>query len=101
MMYNPIEQEVLENCVFIGGRAVHRDRKTLKKSDAPVSSKPQPQEKKIVPTPEESYEVVEVYCIHDVKHDGKKCDIEQNMNLCASCPYRKSSTIRIPIPKEK
>lgn len=57
---------------------------------------------------EEHYENREVYCIHQntkittttipsVNESIIVCDIGQDMDMCGSCPYRKSRVVRIKV----
>ena len=57
---------------------------------------------------EEHYENREVYCIHQnvkitmttIPNDDESiivCDIGQDIDMCGSCPYRKSRVVRIKV----
>lgn len=54
---------------------------------------------------EEHYENREVYCIHQntkitmttADESIIVCDIGQDMDMCGSCPYRKSRVVRIKV----
>lgn len=49
---------------------------------------------------EEHYETHEEYCIHqrtNVNQGITMCDIDQDVTMCASCPYRKSRVVRCKV----
>lgn len=49
---------------------------------------------------EEHYEIHEEYCIHqrnNVNQGITMCDIDQDVTMCASCPYRKSRTVKCKV----
>lgn len=51
-------------------------------------------------TYEEHYEVYEEYCIHRrqlVNQGLTMCDINQDVTMCGSCPYRKSRTMKVKV----
>lgn len=64
--------------------------------------------KKQINTEPEHYENREVYCIHQnvkitmttIPNDDESiivCDIGQDIDMCGSCPYRKSRVVRIKV----
>ena len=51
-------------------------------------------------TYEEHYETYEEYCIHRqqlVNQGITMCDINQDVTMCGSCPYRKSHTMKVKV----
>lgn len=51
-------------------------------------------------TYEEHYEIYEEYCIHRqqlVNQGITMCDINQDVTMCGSCPYRKSRTMKVKV----
>lgn len=49
---------------------------------------------------EEHYETHEEYCIHqknNVNQGITMCDIDQDITMCASCPYRKSRVVKCKV----
>lgn len=51
-------------------------------------------------TYEEHYETYEEYCIHRqqlVNQGITMCDINQDVTMCGSCPYRKSRTMKVKV----
>lgn len=49
---------------------------------------------------EEHYETHEEYCIHqrnNVNQGITMCDIDQDVTMCASCPYRKSRVVKCKV----
>lgn len=51
-------------------------------------------------TYKEHYEVYEEYCIHRqqlVNQGITMCDINQDVTMCGSCPYRKSRTMKVKV----
>ena len=66
-----------------------RDAKESKKKSKPDEG-----------TYEEHYEVYEEYCIHRqqlVNQGITMCDINQDVTMCGSCPYRKSRTMKVKV----
>lgn len=51
-------------------------------------------------TYEEHYEFQEEYCIHQthqVNQGITGCELNQDVTMCGSCPYRKSRTIKVKV----
>ncbi len=84
--------------------------KTSVKNQSNGTIKPRPEsrdtkesKKKAKPdegTYEEHYEIYEEYCIHRqqlVNQGITMCDINQDVTMCGSCPYRKSRTMKVKV----
>lgn len=77
-------------------------------SNGTIKPRPEPRDakeskKKAKPdegTYEEHYEIYEEYCIHRqqlVNQGITMCDINQDVTMCGSCPYRKSRTMKVKV----
>ena len=93
------------NFIVIDGRMVYPTKQSTSQEDT-IQSKPkkdQPMKKpnkKVKEVHNEHYETYDVYCIHQthqVNQGITGCDINQDVTMCGSCPYRKSGTIKVKV----
>lgn len=99
------DEDILERLTVSDGVPQYIDPSGTKSQHAGESKKQINTEPEEHPGHEEHYENHEVYCIHqNVKitrttddESVVACDIGQDMDMCGSCPYRKSRVVRIKV----
>lgn len=91
--------------VVIDGQMVYPTEQSTSQKDT-IQSKPKKDQPTKKPNKEvkevhnEHYKTYDVYCIHQthqVNQGITGCDINQNVAMCGSCPYRKSGTIKVKV----
>lgn len=92
----------LEFIYVVDGRMVSPTNQSTRQGDTSQSKskKKQPKEKPNKDDYNEHYESYDVYCIHQTKQVNQcitGCDINQDVTMCGSCPYRKSGTIKVKV----
>ena len=118
-MYINMYSDELDDLYVVNGRKVSPAQigiiqdddissSTKNQSNGTIKLRPEPRDakeskKKTKPdegTYEEHYETYEEYCIHRqqlVNQGITMCDINQDVTMCGSCPYRKSRTTKVKV----
>lgn len=99
------DEDILEHLTVSDGVPQYIDPSGTKSQHTGESKKQINTEPEEHPGHKEHYENHEVYCIHqNVKitmttadESVVACDIGQDMDMCGSCPYRKSRVVRIKV----
>ena len=99
------DEDILERLTVSNGVPQYIDPSRTKSQHTGEAKKQMNTEPEEHPGHEEHYENREVYCIHqNVKitrttadESVVACDIGQDMDMCGSCPYRKSRVVRIKV----
>ena len=102
------DEDILERLTVSNGIPQYIDPSRTKSQHTGEAKKQMNTEPEEHPGHEEHYENREVYCIHQntkitmtaIPNDDESiivCDIGQDMDMCGSCPYRKSRVVRIKV----
>ena len=102
------DEDILEHLTVNDGVPQYINPSRTKSQHTGESQKQMNTEPEEHPGHEEHYENREVYCIHQntkitmtaIPNDDESivvCDIGQDMDMCGSCPYRKSRVVRIKV----
>ena len=102
------DEDILERLTVSDGVPQYIDPSRTKSQYTGESQKQMNIGPEELPGHEERYENREVYCIHQntkitmttTPNDDESiivCDIGQDMDMCGSCPYRKSRVVRIKV----
>ena len=99
------DEDILERLTVSNGVPQYIDPSRTKSQHTGEAKKQMNTEPEEHPGHEEHYENREVYCIHQNTKITRTtddesiivCDIGQDMDMCGSCPYRKSRVVRIKV----
>ena len=102
------DEDILERLTVSNGVPQYIDPSRTKSQHTGEAKKQMNTEPEEHPGHEEHYENREVYCIHqnvkitmttipNANESAVTCDIGQDMDMCGSCPYRKSRVVRIKV----